>query len=302
MINNEETRFLIVDGNSIGFRAALAKQKGKEDMQTSDGKVTGTIYRFFSMLNKVLMMIKPTHIVICFDTPGKTFRHSIDKTYKANRTKTQYKEDIYSQFTDIKEILKIVGIKSDNISLYEGDDLIGSYLNISKADKNYILSGDKDIFQLINDNTFILYPFKGISELQIYDKEKFKERFEIDVEKYVDYKALIGDSGDNISGAEGIGEKTAVTLLEKFGSIKKVHENIDNEYKEIRGWKRISNTIKNWDYEKTLSLVTILKDVEVSNAFEDCEKNIDWEKAIDKLKEYEFTFMINKIRDGKFFK
>ena len=298
---SNETRFLIVDGNSIGFRAAMAKQKGKEDMKTISGKNTGTIYRFFSMLNRIFREVKPTHLIICFDTPGKTFRYNLDETYKANRSKTQFKEDIYNQFEDIKSILNLVGIKYDNIKGYEGDDLIASYLNNSKADKNYILSGDKDIFQLINDNTFILYPIKGISELQVYDKQKFKDRFEFDVDKYIDYKALVGDNSDNITGAKGIGEKTAVTLLEKFGSINNLVNNLQNERKDIRGWKKISKIISEWDYNKTLKLVNILKDVDVNHSFEDCLVDLKWKNAIPLLKEFEFEFMINKINGGNFF-
>ena len=296
-----KTTFLIIDGNSIGFRASSAKPQYRDEMKTSDGKIVGTIYRFFNMLNKVLNTIKPTHLIVCFDTPGKTFRHSIDSSYKANRVKTSEKESVYEQFIEIRKIFDLVGIKHDNIKMYEGDDLIGTYLNSSKADHNYILSGDKDVFQLISNNTTVLFPIKGVSDLVYYNKETFKNRFEIDVENYISYKALIGDEGDNIQGVQGIGDKTAGNLLSKFKTIDNIMNNLDTDQKDIRGWKRIKGNLSKWDYKKTLELVTIIKNCPINNTFDECKINFNWENALEEFEKLEFNSFIKKVEEEKFY-
>lgn len=296
-----ETRFLIIDGNSIAFRAASAKSPFQEELVNSKGVVTGTTYRFMNILNKTLNMVKPTHVVIGFDTGGYTFRNNISEEYKANRTHNAEKESIYNQFTDIKKILDAIGIKHDNILAYEGDDIVGTYAKLSKANKTFILSGDKDIFQLINDTTSVIFPIKGVSEVQIYDKEKFKERFDINVEQYTDYKCLIGDAGDNIKGLNGCGEKTAVKLLNKFGSINNILNNLDVEQKDIRGWKKLSEKFSEWDYEKTNELVTICTSAPVKHSFDDCKINLQWHNAIPLFEEYEFNSFVKKVAEGKFY-
>lgn len=298
---DDKTTFLIIDGNSIGFRASSAKPQYRDEMKTSDGRVVGTIYRFFNMLNKVLNTVKPTHLIVCFDTPGKTFRHDIDSSYKANRIRTTDKEAIYEQFLEIRKIFDLIGIKHDNVKMYEGDDLIGTYLKMSKADNNYILSGDKDVFQLISDNATVLFPIKGVSDLVYYDKEAFKNRFDIDVEDYISYKALVGDEGDNIQGVQGVGEKTAGNLLAKFKSVDNIMNNLNTEQKDIRGWKRIRNNLSQWDYKKTLELVTIVKDCPINNTFEECKLNLKWDNALTEFEKLEFNTFVKKVKEEKFY-
>lgn len=298
---HQMTKFLIIDGNSIGFRAASAKSPFQDELVNSKGVTTGGTYRFINILNKTLEMIKPTHVIIGFDTSGRTFRHDIDPEYKANRINSADKEAIYIQFNDMKKVLDAIGIKHDNILCYEGDDIVGTYSRLSYADRNYILSGDKDVFQLINGRTSVVFPIKGVSEVSIYDEEKFKDRFGVDVNQYIDYKALLGDAGDNVKGIDGCGEKTATRLLNKFGKIENIMENIDTENKDIRGWKKLSEKLKNWDYEKTRSLVTIKNDSPVKYDFEDCKINLNWKNAIPIFYDLEFSSFVKKARDGKFY-
>lgn len=296
------TKFLIVDGNSIGFRAALAKSPFQEELVNSKGKTVGVTYRFINILNKVLEMIKPTHVIIGFDTSGQTFRHNIDPEYKANRINSDDKEAIYVQFNDMKKVLEAIGIKHDNILYYEGDDIVGTYSRLSYADRNYILSGDKDVFQLINGRTSVIFPIKGVSEVAVYDEEKFKQRFGVDVTQYIDYKALLGDDGDNIKGLDGCGDKTAMKLLNKFGNIENIMTNLGTENKDIRGWKRLSEKLSCWDYEKTRSLVTIKNDSPVKYTFDDCKINLNWKNAIPVFYDLEFSSFIKKAREDKFYK
>lgn len=297
----KNTRFLIIDGNSITFRAATAKPKFQEELVNSKGVVTGTTYRFINILNKTLEMIKPTHVIIGFDTAGYTFRNDIDRYYKATRKHGADKDAIYNQFPDIKRILDAVGIKHDNVLSYEGDDIVGTYKQLSKAEKTFILSGDKDVFQLIDDATSVVFPIKGVSEVFIYDKKTFKERFKIDVEQYIDYKCLTGDMGDNVKGLDGCGEKTAVNLLNKFGSVNNIYKNLESTHKDIRGWNSIKTKFVNWDYDKTKQLVTICKTVPVKYSFDDCKIQLNWYNTIPVFKDLEFDTFIKKIKAGKFY-
>lgn len=297
----EETRFLIIDGNSIGFRAAAAKSPFQDELINSKGIITGAAYRFINILNKVLYMVKPTHILVAFDTSGHSFRKDIDSSYKANRKHSEDKLSIYNQFPDIKRVLEAVGIKHDNVLCYEGDDIVGTYKKLSKATKNFILSGDKDIFQLIDDNTNVIFPVKGVSEVGLYNKESFKERFGIEVEQFIDYKTLMGDNGDNVKGLDGCGETTAMKILNKFGTIENVIRNLDSENKDIRGWKKLSQKIADWDYEKTRSLVTIHQFAPVNYSYDDCRINLDWRNAIPVFEDLEFSSFIKKAKEDKFY-
>ncbi len=297
------TRFLIIDGNSICFRAASAKNPYQDELTNSKGKITGGVYRFVNLFNKACELVKPTHIIVGFDTSRHTFRHDIDPEYKANRNNgDSRKDEIYSQFDDMKAFLECLGVKHDNIHLFEGDDIVGTYSALSKADRTFILSGDKDTFQLINNSTSVIFPIKGISEIKVYNKQVFKDRFGIDVEQFIDYKTLFGDAGDNIKGIDGCGEKTAMKLLNKFGTIENIFDNLDTEAKDIRGWKKLSSKISDWDYEKTRKLVTIRKDAPVKYTFEDCESHLNWKNVIPLFEEFEFASYIKKINQGKFYK
>lgn len=297
----QDTKFLIIDGNSIGFRAASAKSPFQDELVNSKGVITGATYRFFNILNKVLYMVKPTHVLIAFDTSGHCFRKDIDPEYKANRKHSEDKLAIYNQFPDIKRVLDAIGIKHDNVLSYEGDDIVGTYKKLSKATKNFILSGDKDIFQLIDDNTSVIFPIKGVSEVGVYDKNVFKERFGINVEQFIDYKTLTGDSGDNVFGLDGCGEKTAMKILNKFETIENALRNLDTENKDIRGWKKLSEKMASWNYEKPRSLVTIHQFAPVNYSYEDCKINLNWRNAIPVFEDLEFSSFIKKAKEDKFY-
>lgn len=300
-----ESKFLIIDGNSIACRAATACFDMENDLKTTSGHPTGATYRFFNMFNSILNIVKPTHLIVCFDTSRHTFRNDLYPQYKANRKGNSLSNSPYIQFNDIKEILKLIGIKTDNIAGFEGDDIVGTYCKNSKANKNFILSGDKDTFQLIDKNTRVIFPIKGFNEMKIYDEKSFQDKFKISVDKYLFYKMLIGDVGDNIPGINKCGDNTAVSIINKFGSLeilKQQKDDFKNEDKSIRGWKTLKNNIEEWlpnsDLYKTL--VTIKCDVNVNYDFKDCKINkINWNNAKDKFKELEFKSFIDRInRNG----
>lgn len=288
-----ETRFLIVDGNSLGCRAAFVPPI----LKNSKGRETGGTYRFFAMLNSVLKQVRPTHVLVAFDIARENFRTEIDPNYKANREVRSSDDSLYYQFEDIKTILTKIGVKHIGIYGFEADDVIGTYAANSAADQNFILTGDKDAFQLINDNTFVLFPLTGASNIHKYDKEEFTKKYDIDVSQFIDMKALMGDDGDNVKGIEKCGQKTAAKWLKAYGDLESIIKHAD----EIKG--KIGENLRAWipDADKTKQLVTIARDVPVPYDFKECEIDIQWENSLPVFKELECFSLIKQISGGKFY-
>lgn len=214
-------KIIAIDGNSILNRAFY----GVRPLTTKDGRQTGAI---FGMLNIILSQtekINPDGIIVAFDLKDKTFRHNMYDGYKANRHGMP--DELAEQLQPAKDILSALGYKVVTKSGYEADDILGTVAAIAECsgDEVYILSGDKDLFQLITDKVKVLHV--GTNHTDLFDKEAFKSKYGIDVSLFVDLKALMGDSSDNIPGVAGIGEKTATKLIADFGSLDDIYKNID---------------------------------------------------------------------------
>ncbi len=217
-------KYLIIDGSSILFRAFYALPP----MNTKTGKSTNAILGFVNILLKSIEMIDPKGIAVCFDLSGPTFRSDIYADYKAHRSPAP--EELSEQFHYIKEILTAFNIKFFELPGYEADDIVGT---ISKelsesGEEVYLLTGDKDYLQLVNDRTKLLYTVKGISEISIYDVDTIDEEMGITPSQIVDLKALMGDKSDNIPGVDGVGEKTALKLIKEFGTIENLYQMADS--------------------------------------------------------------------------
>lgn len=290
------SNFMIVDGNSLACRAEFAfnPYKNKVDLTNSEGRVTGGTYRFINMFDKLLWKIKPTHIVVCWDTNRNTWRRKLYPQYKMNRENNPNninKESLYIMFEDIKKILTAINVVNVEYDGYEGDDLVGTFANISTADKTFIVSGDKDTFQLINKNTYVVFPNNN----DIIDEEYIKNKYNVTPKQFIELKALMGDSGDNIPGIKGCAEKTASKLINHYGNINNIINASDINIKGVS--KTIISNIEQWkpQAEMILKLVTIDKKVPIEIEFEDCKNNINWYNAIPIFEELEFNSLINKI-------
>lgn len=271
-----------------------------EDLKNIDGKLTGCTFRFINILDKLLTTLKPTHVIVGWDIGRKTFRKELYDDYKGTRENKN--NEFYSQFDDIKQFLKLIGIKNESLAGFEGDDIIGTFAELSKADKNYIVSGDKDSYQLVNDNTFIIKEFKGknINDWIIVDKKHIYDEFNVEPEKIIDLKMIMGDDGDNIKGIDGCGTKTAIKLLNHYGTVEKLVENYNKI--EVKGVsKKVKENIIEWKdrYSLLKQLVTIRKDVDVKNTFEDCEIHLNWENSIEFCKKLNLNSVLKKISGGK---
>ena len=266
-------KLVLIDGNAIIHRAYHALPK---TMTNRAGAPTNAVYGFTTTLIKVLEDLKPEYIAASFDLAGPTFRHEHYKEYKATRVKAD--QELYDQIPKVKEIVEAMEIPIYEKEGFEADDAIGTIVKKVK-DKDievYIVSGDKDIFQLINGKVFVYSLRKGLSQLQIVDHETIKREYNLDPDDFIDLKALAGDASDNIPGVPGIGDKTATTLIQKFKTLEGVYEFLEaNSFKLtadslIR--PRIADLLLKNKEQAFMSqkLATIHKDVPIDFDLEKC--------------------------------
>ncbi|MEX1307726.1 MAG: DNA polymerase I [Eubacteriales bacterium] len=218
---------LAIDGNSLLFRAFYALPL----MENQKGEYTNAIYGFFSMIFNALAEVKPDDIVVAFDVKGPVFRHQTFSEYKAGRKETP--SELVPQFALLKKALDMIGIKYVEKPGFEADDLLGAFAKVyeKNGDTTYLLTGDRDTYQLISDKINVFLTKKGVSELLVVDEEKLEEIYTLKPDQMVDLKGLMGDASDNIPGVKGVGEKTAVKLLSAYQTIEGVYDHID----EIKG-------------------------------------------------------------------
>ncbi|WP_457625629.1 5'-3' exonuclease [Persephonella sp.] len=212
-------KLILIDGSSYLYRAFYALPP----LKSPKGEPTGAIYGFIRMLSKLMNEFNPEYIAVAFDLPGKTFRHEEYKEYKATRKETP--DELKQQIPKLKEILKLWGIKIIEIPGYEADDIIATLAKKGKERgfEVIIVTPDKDMMQLVEEGVYIFNP---VTE-EIFDREKVKEKYGIYPKQFVDFLAMVGDTVDNIIGVKGVGPKTARKLLEQFGNIENILENID---------------------------------------------------------------------------
>jgi len=210
-------RLVLIDGNAMLHRAYHAIPP---ILTTPDGSVVNAVYGFGTMLVKLIGDLKPTSVAVAFDRPKPTFRKKMYKEYQAKRPEMD--KDLVSQIPKVHDLIRSFGIPIFEQDGFEADDVIGTLAKKSK-DQVIIVTGDRDILQLVKDDKVLVYmPTKGLSEAKLYGEKEVKERMGVSPDKIPDYKALAGDQSDNYPGVPGIGPKTAVALLTKYGSIEKV--------------------------------------------------------------------------------
>ncbi len=256
-------KFLIVDGNSILNRAFY----GIRPLTTKDGLNTNAVYGFVNILRRNLDDLKPDGFAVAFDLKAPTFRHKKVETYKANRKGMP--PELAQQLPYAKEAAKLLGAQVLTLEGYEADDILGTAAEMasSAGEHAYILTGDRDSLQLICDNVTVLLATN--SDTIPYDSAKFTETYGITPDRFVDVKALMGDSSDNIPGVPGIGEKTAFKLIAEFGTLDGVYENIDSP--DIKAGQRQKLTDGKESAYTSKWLATIVKDAPVGITLEDLD-------------------------------
>ncbi|MBI5139809.1 hypothetical protein HZA26_04375 [Candidatus Nomurabacteria bacterium] len=297
---------VLLDSHAIIHRAYHALP----DFSSSNGEPTGALYGLSTMLMKIIGDLKPDYIIACYDLPGKTFRHEAYDGYKGKRAKTE--DALVAQLKNSRQIFEAFNIPIYDSPGFEADDVLGTIAHELKKDYNIIIaSGDMDTMQLVDDKKVQIFTLKkGITDTILYDEEKVVERFGFAPKFLADYKGLRGDTSDNIIGIKGIGEKTATTLIKKFGTIEEIYKTVKKDekiFKEIGLSPRLIELIKNNEEEAIFSktLAQIRTDAPIS--FKIPEKTF-WESAdLKKIEQvfatFEFRSLFNRLRnffsDGK---
>jgi len=277
-------KFVIIDGNNLMFRAFYALPQ----LANFQGEISNAVFGFANMIIKIINDVKPDYMAVAFDIGKKNFRHEKYAQYKGTRKPTP--PELISQFPIAKDMLKKMNISVIEKQGLEADDLIGC-LSRSFDVQNIIVSADRDIFQLVNNNTEILFPKKGITETITVTQDNLKEHYGVEPNQVVDLKSLMGDSSDNIPGVAGVGEKTAISLLEKYGSLDGVYENIS----EIKG-KLQEKLITNKEMAYlSQDLATIVTNEDLGYAIEEFEYSYPFSNEVLELfKRYQFNSLLKK--------
>ncbi len=282
-------KLFLIDGNSFCYRAFYAIRH----LRTSGGRPTNAVYGFITMLDRIIKQEKPAYLAIAFDLAGPTFRHKKFKDYKAQRKPMP--DELIEQMPLIKEVIRAYNIPIFEKEGFEADDVLATLSR--KAEKEeidvYIATGDKDMLQLVNSRIKVYSPHK---ENLIYGREKVKEKYGLEPEKIVEVMALAGDSIDNIPGVPGIGEKTAIQLIKKFGTLEKVLANIE----EINN-PRIYQALKEFSDQARLSkeLATLDAGVPLEVDFSEFKLEApDTKKLYRLFKELEFKALLKDLSSG----
>jgi DNA polymerase-1 len=285
-------KFIIIDAMAMAYRAYFAFIN--RPLVTTKGEPTSAVYGFINQLIKVFTDHKPDYIAVAFDSKEKTFRHDKYENYKSSRAKMP--DDMFPQLDRIKQLIEIMNIPLYIIPKYEADDIIGTAACKAEAEglETFIITPDKDFNQLITDKVKVIKPGgKSTDEIVVYDAMKVKEELGFEPKQMIDYLALIGDSSDDIPGVAGIGPKTAIPLIQKYGSIENLYEHID-EIEKPALMKKLIDGKENAILSKDLA--TIHCEVPLEFNFENAKfTKPDYESLRKIFVELEFKDIYNRL-------
>ena len=287
-----ENIVLLLDGSSLIYRAFYAMPR----FTTADGKPTGAVLGFGNMVLRLIEDYHPHSLLVSFDHPQKTFRHQLAREYKAHRKPMP--DDLIPQVHQVKDLIDLFGMKWVEMPGFEGDDVIGSLCQQSPKELSVaIVSSDLDLMQLINERTLLLQPVKGVTQLKKIDLDAFKGRFGISPRQIIDFIALTGDPSDNIPGLPGIGEKTALDLLQRFHDWQGILHHIDQLPPRLR--KIIGD--HSCQVDLSLRLATIVDTLPIAVDFQPWSfQQMHWAdlfSTLDRLELIKFKERLSKKRD-----
>jgi DNA polymerase-1 len=298
----EKPLLVLFDGNAIVHRAYHAfgptkYRQGTPLTISKTGEVVSAVYGFALMLLKVLNELKPTHFAIAFDKKGPTFRHELFEKYKAQRPPMP--EELIGQVGRVKQLVRTFRIPLFEIDKYEADDVIGTLSKQAEARgiDTVIVTGDADTMQLVSPRVKVLYPKAGrsFSDTILFDEAAVKEKYGVGPGHIADYKAMVGDPSDNIPGVPGIGEKTAVKLIQQFGGVEDVYKHLE----EVTP-PRVKEILKNSEpaARQSKELATIVTETPVTLNLDECRvSQYDRQQVADFFRELEFFSLLPKLPD-----
>jgi DNA polymerase-1 len=260
-------KLIVIDGFAILHRAYHALPP----LNSKDGVITNAVYGFFSMFLKLFNDIKPEYITVCFDRPKPTFRKQMYVGYQAHRPAMD--SDLTPQVKLVRDSLKKANIKTFELDGYEADDLIGTIAKqvVEKKEnvKVLIVSGDRDLLQLVNEDVNVIAPITGITKMILFDSLKVEEKYGLKPHQFIDYKALVGDSSDNYPGVTGIGPKTACDLIKKFDTFENIYKNLGKVQPNLA--LKLATDAEQAAMAKKLATIAI--DAPITFRLKDCESS-----------------------------
>ncbi|MBU4375036.1 hypothetical protein KKH38_00855, partial [Patescibacteria group bacterium] len=300
---SKKSKLMILDGNALIHRSFHALPP---TMATKTGEMTNAVYGFTTVLIKAMREFKPDYIALTLDRAAPTFRHKEYKEYKANRVKAP--DDLYNQFPRVREVAKVFNIPIYEKDGFEADDLIGTIAAEVNGDvEKIIVTGDLDTLQLVNDHVKVYTMKRGLTDSMIYDEQAVRQRYGLNPNQMIDYKALRGDPSDNIPGVRGIGEKTAIELLQNFKTLEGVYENTKTQkHKNTKTQNiyeikpRIADLLKQYKDDAFMSkgLATIKCDVKIKFDLEKSRfNNVNQEQAVKLFSELEFKSLLPRVKE-----
>src|SRR3989344_2662215 len=295
------SKLVLVDGNAIVHRAyhALPPLSKRED-----GQLTNAVYGFFSMVLKIVGDLNPDNLIVCFDRAAPTFRKQMYVGYQATRPKMD--DDLSGQFKIIREVLEKAKICIFDLDGYEADDLIGTLATQAmqpsaishqqSVDQVIIVTGDRDMLQLVNHSVLILAPIVGVTKMILFDTDKVKEKYGLEPHQFIDYKALVGDSSDNYPGVSGIGPKTAADLLNKYHTLERIYENLGEINPKTA--EKLATDAEQAVMAKKLATIEVNAPIKLK--FEECFlSNLDRSALLKEFEDLNFNSLITRFRLDK---
>lgn len=290
-MSDQSHKVLLVDGMALLFRGYYANAYGGYIRKTSEGLPTNAVYGFLKYLLDAFRTFHPTHVVCCWDMGSKTFRTDLYPDYKGNRPEAP--DDLIPQFDLVKQVTAGMGILNVGAPGFEADDCIGTLAQALSPDAEvYVLTGDHDLLQLVDERVKVVIMKKGPSNYAVYDPQTLIAEKQLTPAQFVDLKGLIGDASDNYPGVRGIGEKTAIKLLNEYQSIDGIVENLAALPKGVR--TKIENDLEM--LRLCRKLAEIRRDAPVSCTLELCGWQPDLESIGQLLRELEMDSLFREVR------
>ena len=282
---------MLLDSNSLIYRAYFALIN--TPLTTSKGKLVNAVFGFWSIVLRGFQDVKPDYVIACFDLAGPTFRHEQFAEYKA--TRREMPDDLRDQFPIVRELIGAFEIPIYQLQGFEADDLIAAL--VSQAEKRdvetTIVSGDLDLLQLVSERTTLMTTRGGVQQTTFYDPAKVIERYGLQPSQMIDFKALKGDTTDNVPGIAGVGEKTAATVLQRYGSLEGIYEALDTVQPEKLRQKLADNRE---DVFLWRDIVTVRQDLPVELDLESARLgDYDREEVLRLFREYEFRSLVERL-------
>src|SRR5215213_8380034 len=284
-------RLMLIDSNSLIYRAYFALIQ--TPLTTSKGQLVNAVFGFWSIVLRGFQDVKPDYVICSFDLAGPTFRHEQYADYKS--TRRPMPDDLKDQFPIVRQIIEAFGVPIYQLQGFEADDVIATLVRQAEARgiETTIVSGDLDLLQLVSDETTLMTTRGGVQQTTFYDPARIQERYGLSAAQMIDFKALKGDATDNIPGIPGVGEKTAATVLQKFGTLDELYARLD----EVQPDKlRVKLDEHRADELRWRELVTVRSDVPVELELEPAKLgDYDRNEVLRLFREYEFRSLVERL-------